>query len=62
MAVLTEDIVAEMQMSLVRVCRMERNAHGVWYRMGQLFPEFSREQIREAVKPVIERMMASIKE
>lgn len=62
MSALTEDVVAEMQMALVRVCRIERNAHGVWYRMGQLFPEVSREQIREAVKPVIDRMMASIKE
>lgn len=62
MNALNEDVVAEMQMALVRVCRIERNAHGVWYRMGQLFPEFSREQIREAVKPAIEIMMASLKD
>lgn len=60
MTALTEDVVAEMQMALVRACRIERNAHGVWYRMGQLFPEFSREQIREAVKPVIDRLIASL--
>lgn len=25
-----ENITAEMQMAMVRVCRIQRNAHGVW--------------------------------
>lgn len=55
-----ENTAAEMQMALVRVCRQERNSHGVWLQMERYFPEYSRSEIQEAVKPAIRRMMDSL--
>jgi hypothetical protein len=55
-----EDVSAEMQMCLVRICRNEKKASAVWLRMKSLFPEYSTEQIKSAVRPVIESMMKSI--
>lgn len=57
---INENIAAQMQMDLVRVCRCERNAHGVWRRMKMLYPEYSIEQIKGAVKPALRRMMDAL--
>ncbi|SSW75569.1 Uncharacterised protein [Klebsiella pneumoniae] len=55
-----ETVEAEMQMALVRICRQERNARGVWLQMKKQFPEFELEDIKKAVRPVILRMMDSL--
>lgn len=57
---MTDDVVAEMQMTMVRVCRDQRNVHGVWSEMQRLFPDYSLDQIKSAVRPVIIRMMDSL--
>lgn len=55
-----DDVSAEMQMCFVRICRNEKKAAAVWLKMKIQFPEYSTEEIKEAVRPVIERMMKSI--
>ncbi len=55
-----EDTAAEMQMALVRICRNERNSTGVWSQMRIHFHEFTIEEIKEAVRPAIVRMMKSL--
>lgn len=57
---INEEIKAEMQMTMVRVCRDQRNVHGVWSEMQRLFPDYSSDQIKSAVRPVIIRMMDSL--
>lgn len=59
---MNEDLTAEVQMALVRVCRMARNANSVWYQLSQQFPELTKEEIREACKPVIKRMIGVLGE
>jgi len=54
---MNEDLTAEVQMALVRVCRVARNANSFWYQLAQQFPELTKEEIKEACKPVIKRMM-----
>ncbi|MEE8729786.1 MAG: hypothetical protein SOI28_05565 [Rahnella inusitata] len=54
---MNEDLTAEVQMALVRACRVARNANSVWYQLAQQFPELTKEEIKEACKPVIKRMM-----
>lgn len=54
------DVVAEMQMAMVRVCRVQRNANDVWSEMQRLFPDYTLIEIRTAVRPVIIRMMDSL--
>ncbi|WKL60410.1 hypothetical protein QZN18_20725 [Klebsiella variicola] len=58
--IVDEETAAEMQMHLVRVCRVQRNAHGVWKQMHEQFSEYTIEEIREAVKPVILKMIQSL--
>lgn len=55
-----ENTAAEMQMALVRICRQERNAHGVWTQMRNQFPEFELDEIKNAVRPAIARMMQAL--
>lgn len=57
---INESVEAEMQMALVRICRNERNVHGVWSQMKNLFPEFEIDDIKRAVRPVIVKMMESL--
>lgn len=57
---INESIEAEMQMALVRVCRQERNAHGVWTQMKEQFPEYELEDIKKVVRPIIVKMMDSL--
>lgn len=59
---MNDGIVAEMQMALVRVCRRERTASAVWNSMQLLFPDVPLSEIKEAVKPVIERMMSALED
>ncbi|WP_368755032.1 hypothetical protein [Klebsiella oxytoca] len=58
--IVDEETAAEMQMHLVRVCRVQRNAHGVWKQMQKQFSEYTIEEIKEAVKPVIIKMIQSL--
>jgi len=55
-----QDDEAEMQMAMVRLCRVKNNANDVWSEMERLFPEYSILQIRAAVRPLILRMMQSL--
>lgn len=55
-----QDDEAEMQMAMVRLCRVKNNANDVWSEMERLFPEYSLLEIRAAVRPVILRMMQSL--
>lgn len=55
-----EDVSAEMQMCLVRICRNEKTAAAVWLQMKKQFPEHSIDEIKSAVRPVIESMMKSL--
>ncbi|MFG6063690.1 hypothetical protein ACEU0D_002676 [Enterobacter ludwigii] len=55
-----ENTAAEMQIALVRICRMERNAHGVWHQLQELYPEYTKRDIQEAVRPALRRMMDSL--
>lgn len=57
---MSEDVKAEMQMALVRVCRNETKASSVWFQMEKIFPEYSRVQIQDAVRPAIKRMMSAV--
>ena len=57
---INENIAAQMQMDLVRVCRNDRHAHGGWHRMKMFWPEYSIDQIKEAVKPALRRMMDAL--
>lgn len=57
---MNEDMIAEMQMALVRICRKERTVKAVWNSMQLLFPQFPLSEIKEAVKPAIERMMNAL--
>lgn len=57
---INEDIAAQMQMDLVRICRIERNANGVWRAMVNYWPEYSIDQIKQAVKPALRRMMDAL--
>lgn len=54
---MNEDLTAEVQMALVRACRVARNADSVWNQLAKEFPELTKEEIKEACKPVIKRMM-----
>jgi len=56
----TQDDEAEMQMAMVRLCRVKNNANEVWSEMERLFPDYSLLQIRAAVRPLIVRMMKSL--
>lgn len=55
-----QDDEAEMQIAMVRICRVKNNANDVWSEMERLFPEYSLLEIRAAVRPVILRMMQSL--
>lgn len=55
-----QDDEAEMQMAMVRLCRVKNNANEVWSEMERLFPDYSLLQIRAAVRPLIVRMMKSL--
>ena len=55
-----QDDEAEMQMAMVRLCRVKNNANDVWSEMERLLPEYSLLEIRAAVRPVILRMMQSL--
>lgn len=55
-----ENTTAEMQMALVRICRMERSANGVWVQLQKLFPEYTRRDIQDAVRPALRRMMDAL--
>ena len=55
-----QDDEAEMQMAMVRLCRVKNNANDVWSEMERLFPDYSLLQIRAAVRPLIVRMMQSL--
>ena len=55
-----QDDEAEMQMAMVRLCRVKNNADDVWSEMERLFPDYSLLQIRAAVRPLIVRMMQSL--
>lgn len=55
-----QDDEAEMQMAMVRLCRVKNNANDVWSEMERLFPDYSLLQIRAAVRPLILRMMQSM--
>ena len=57
---INENTAAEMQIALVRICRMERNANGVWVQLQRLFPEYTRRDIQDAVRPALRRMMESL--
>lgn len=57
---ISDDEVAEMQMHIVRVFRSEKTSSAVWRSMKQAFPEYSEEDIKIAVWPVIKRMYDSI--
>lgn len=60
MSTIDEDTAAEMQMALVRICRHERNANGVWVQLQKLYPEYTRRDIQDAVRPALRRMMESL--
>ncbi|MEM5357015.1 hypothetical protein [Enterobacter kobei] len=55
-----ENTAAEMQIALVRICRMQRNANGVWSQLQKLFPEYTRRDIQDAVRPALRRMMDAL--
>lgn len=55
-----QDDEAEMQMAMVRICRVKNNANDVWSEMERLFPEYSLLEIRAAVRPLILRMIQSL--
>lgn len=55
-----QDDEAEMQMAMVRLCRVKHNANEVWSEMERLFPDYSLLQIRAAVRPLILRMMQTM--
>lgn len=57
---MNEELVAEVQMSLVRVCRVARNAHAVWRELERQFPDLTPQDIKEACKPVIKRMVEAL--
>lgn len=59
---MNDDMTAEMQMALVRICRKERTAKAVWNSMLLLFPDFPLSEIKEAVTPAIERMMNALED
>ncbi|HDX9111759.1 TPA: hypothetical protein RQO74_000193 [Klebsiella michiganensis] len=58
--IVDEETAAEMQMYLVRVCRVQRNALGVWKQMQEQFSNYTIEEIKEAVKPAIIKMIQSL--
>lgn len=55
-----ENTAAEMQIALVRICRMERKAHGVWHQLQELYPEYTKRDIQDAVRPALRRMMDAL--
>lgn len=60
MSAIDEDTAAEMQMAMVRICRQERNANGVWMQLQKLFPEYTKRDIQDAVRPALRRMIDSL--
>lgn len=59
---MTEDNEAEIQMTFVRVCRNSNTARQVWFQMGKLFPEFTMEEIRDVVQPVLKNMVEATRD
>lgn len=59
---MSEDTEAEIQMAFVRVCRNCNTARQVWFQLGKLFPEFTMEQIREVVQPVLKNMVEATRD
>lgn len=59
---MNDDLITEMQVSLVRICRKERTANAVWNSMQMLYPQFSLSEIKEVVMPAIKRMMNALED
>lgn len=59
---MSEDNEAEIQMAFVRVCRNCNTARQVWFQMRKLFPEFTMEQIRDVVQPILKNMVEATRD
>lgn len=59
---MSENHVAEIQIAFVRVCRNSTNAKSVWVSMNKIFPEFTTDQIRQAVQPVLKSMVEAARD
>jgi len=53
---MSEDDAANIQMSMVRAARVCSTASQVWKMLANEFPQYTESEIREACRPVIERM------
>ncbi len=57
---MSEDYIASIQMSMVRVARMYRIIGQLLQHLANEFPEFTKDEISEVCRPVIECMYQNL--